>query len=93
VRRGIVSYRTLAEADPTVARKVAVVVNRAPHADRRLQDCSAQLSEWTGSAPIAFLPLEPAFERVVWEGRPLRALAPRSPWLRELHGLVKVLTG
>jgi len=93
VRRGIVAYRTLAEADRAIARKVSVVVNRAPHADRRLQDCSAQLSEWTGSAPVAFLPSEPSFDRVVWEGRPLRAVAPRSPWLRELNGLVKVLTG
>jgi MinD-like ATPase involved in chromosome partitioning or flagellar assembly len=93
VRRGVVAYRTLAEADAGLARKVSVVVNRAPPADRRLQDCAAQLSEWTGSAPLAFLPLEPCFDRVVWEGRPLRALAPRSPWLRELNGLVKVLTG
>lgn len=93
VRRGIVAHRTLAEASPEVVRKVSVVVNRSPHAARRVQDCSAQLSEWTGSPPIAFLPSEPSFERVVWEGRPLRSIAPRSPWLRELQGLVGVLTG
>ena len=93
VRRGIVAHRTLAEARPEVVRKVSVVVNRSPHAARRVQDCSAQLSEWTGSPPIAFLPSEPSFERVVWEGRPLRSIAPRSPWLRELQGLVGVLTG
>lgn len=93
VRRGIVAHRTLAEARPEVVRKVSVVVNRSPHAARRVQDCSAQLSEWTGSPPIAFLPSEPSFDRVVWEGRPLRSIAPRSPWLRELQGLVGVLTG
>lgn len=93
VRRGIVAHRTLAEASPEVVRKVSVVVNRAPQSARRLQDCSAQLSEWTGRPPIAFLPSEPSFERVVWEGRPLRSIQPRSSWLRELHGLVGVLTG
>ena len=38
---------------------------------RRLQDCSTQVAEWTGQPPLAFLPTEPAFDRVVWEGRPL----------------------
>ncbi len=56
IRRGIVAHRTLAEANPAAARKVSVVVNRAPQAARRVQDCSSQLSEWTGSPPIAFLP-------------------------------------
>ncbi len=93
LRRGIVAYRTLADATPELIRKVSVVVNRAPQAARRVQDCSSQLSEWTGNPPIAFLPGEPSFDRVVWEGRPLRSVAPRSPWLRELHGLVGALTG
>lgn len=93
LRRGIVAHRTLAEANPEVVRKVSVVVNRAPRAARRAQDCSSQLSEWTGSPPIAFLPSEPSYERVVWEGRPLRSIAPRSSWLRELDGLVDALTG
>jgi MinD-like ATPase involved in chromosome partitioning or flagellar assembly len=92
VRRGIVAHRTLTESGPDVARKISVVVNRTPSAARRAQDCSAQLAEWTGRPPIAFLPSEPAFERVVWEGRPLHAIAPRSTWLRELHGLVGALT-
>jgi MinD-like ATPase involved in chromosome partitioning or flagellar assembly len=93
VRRGIVAYRTLVETNPEIGRKISVVVNRTPGAARRTQDCSAQLSEWTGRPPVAFLPSEPSFERVVWEGRPLHAIAPRSPWLRELQGLVGALAG
>lgn len=88
VRRGIVAHRTLSEARPAVLPKVRVVVNRVPRSARRAQDCSVQLAEWTGKPPVAFLPTEPAFERAVWEGRTLYEIAPRSPWLRELRGLV-----
>jgi MinD-like ATPase involved in chromosome partitioning or flagellar assembly len=88
LRRGIVAHRTVADARPEVARRTRVVLNRAPTTPRRLQDCSTQVAEWTGRPPLAFLPTEPAFDRVVWEGRPLHDLAPRSPWLRELRGLV-----
>jgi MinD-like ATPase involved in chromosome partitioning or flagellar assembly len=91
IRRGIVAHRTLADARPDVMAKVGVVLNRMPKSARRAQDCSSQLSEWTGSAPLAFLPSEPAFERTVWEGRPLHELAPRSGWLRELRGLASVM--
>ena len=90
IRRGIVAHRTLAEACPDLVAKTRVVVNRVPSSARRAQDCSSQLSEWTGSSPLAFLPTEPAFERVVWEGRPLHEIAPRSPWLRELRSLSSV---
>lgn len=88
VRRGIVAHRTLAEARPAVASRVAVVVNRAPRAARRLQDCSTLLEDWTGTPPLGFLPAEPALERVSWEGRPLHEVAPRSAWLRELRTVV-----
>jgi MinD-like ATPase involved in chromosome partitioning or flagellar assembly len=91
VRRGIVAHRTLAEARPDVVKNVRVVVNRSPRSARRIQDCSSQLSEWTGAPPLAFLPIESAFERTVWEGRSLHEIAPRSSWLRELNGLVGAL--
>jgi hypothetical protein len=70
---------------------VQTIVNRAPREARRLQDCSAQLSDWTGRPPAAFLPFEPALGRVVWEGRPLHALARRSSWLRSLRGLLEAV--
>jgi MinD-like ATPase involved in chromosome partitioning or flagellar assembly len=91
IRRGIVAHRTLADARPDVLPNVGVVVNRTPGSARRAQDCSAQLSEWTGNAPLAFLPAEPRFEGALWEGRPLHEVAPRSPWLHELRGLASVL--
>lgn len=88
IRRGIVAHRTLVESAAAKPDRVVPVLNRAPRTARRLQDCSAQVGEWTGSPPRAFLPVEPQFERVVWEGRPLHAVAPRSPWLRELQSFV-----
>lgn len=88
VRRAIVAHRTLLEARPAVAPRVAVLVNRAPKAARRLQDCSTLLADWTGTPPLALLPMEPQLERVPWEGRPLHAIAPRSAWLKELRTLV-----
>jgi MinD-like ATPase involved in chromosome partitioning or flagellar assembly len=91
LRRGIVAHRTVADVRPEVARRTRVIVNRAPTTSRRLQDCSTLVAEWTGRPPIAFLPTESAFDRVVWEGRPLHEVAPRSPWLRELRGLVGAL--
>ncbi len=92
IRRGIVAHRTLADARPDVVAKVRVVLNRMPREARRAQDCSAQISEWTGHAPVAFLPSEPQLERTVWEGRTLHAIAPKSPWLRELRALVPAVT-
>jgi Mrp family chromosome partitioning ATPase len=91
LRRGIVAHRTLAETRPAPARNVSVVVNRAPREARRLQDCSVQLSEWTGRPPSAFLPIEPAFGRTLWEGVPLHAVAPRSSWLRALDPVVETV--
>jgi MinD-like ATPase involved in chromosome partitioning or flagellar assembly len=91
IRRGIVAHRTLAESRPDVMKKVRVVVNRSPRSARRIQDCSSQISEWTGAPPLAFLPSEPAFDRAVWEGSPLHEVSPRSSWLRELSGLVGAL--
>ena len=91
IRRGIVAHRTLADARPDLVAKVGVVVNRVSASARRAQDCSSQFSEWTGKPPLAFLPTEPHFERVLWEGRPLHEIAPRSPWLRELRSLAVVV--
>jgi len=88
VRRAVVAHRALQQVRPAVARRTKVVLNRAPRSPRRLQECSTLLAEWTGAPPLAFLPVERAFDRCVWEGRTLRAVAPRSAWLRELHALV-----
>jgi Flp pilus assembly CpaE family ATPase len=88
LRRGIVAHRTLAESMPRVADRVEVVLNRVPGSARRAQESSAAISEWTGRAPIALLAVEPALRRVRWEGRPLQAVRPRSPWLRDLRPLV-----
>lgn len=85
LRRGIVAYRTLVEGADGANRSVTVVLNRTPRPGRRLQECSAAISDWTGAAPSAFLPEEDAFERVAWEGRPLHQVATRSKWLRELR--------
>ena len=91
IRRGIVAHRTLADARPGVAARTRVLLNRMPRSARRAQECSAQVSEWTGHPPAALLPSEPQLERTVWEGRVLQELVPRSPWLRELRSLVPVI--
>jgi MinD-like ATPase involved in chromosome partitioning or flagellar assembly len=85
LRRGIFAHRELVRDLPSAAERATVVVNRAPASARRLQDCSTELERWTGAVPAALLPIEPAFERVVWEGRPLHDVAGRSAWLRELR--------
>jgi MinD-like ATPase involved in chromosome partitioning or flagellar assembly len=85
LRRGIVAQRQLASRGGALG--VDVVLNRLPQHGRRLQDCSRAVEAWIGSPPVAFLPHEPAFTRVAWEGRALHAVAPRSRWLRELRGL------
>jgi MinD-like ATPase involved in chromosome partitioning or flagellar assembly len=89
VRRAIVAHRTLGQLRPAVLHHVETVVNRAPREARRLQDCSVQLSDWTGRPPAVFLPVETALGRVAWEGRPLQAVARRSPWLRSLRALLE----
>jgi MinD-like ATPase involved in chromosome partitioning or flagellar assembly len=91
LRRVILAHRTLVEAKPAVAARASVVLNRTPSSARRLQDASKAISDWTGSASVALLPSEPAFERAVWDGCPLGAIAPRSPWLREIRSLAGVL--
>ncbi len=85
LRHGIFAYRMLREALPGAADRVAVVLNQVPASSRRLQECSSALEEWTGHPPIGFLPREEAFTRVLWEGRPLSHVAPRSRWLKELR--------
>jgi len=90
LRRGIFAHHELARELPGAAANGCVVVNRAPGSPRRLQDCSFEIEHWTGTAPAALLPVEPAFERVAWEGRPLHEVAGRSTWLRELRASVLV---
>lgn len=98
LRRAVVAHRTLTErrtggrANPRAGMGPDIVLNRVPRAGRRLQDCSRAVSDWMGSVPLAMLPEEPAFDRTVWEGRPLRDVAPRSPWLRELRPLLAELS-
>lgn len=90
LRRGVFAYHELARELPDAAGNARVVVNRAPGSPRRLQDCSLEIEHWTGAPPAALLPIEPAFERVAWEGRPLHEVAGRSPWLRELRASLLV---
>jgi len=88
IRRAILAHQQLGRDLPGVAARLVAVVNRAPRAGRRLQDCSTEIERFTGVAPAAFLPVEPAFDRVVWEGRALHDLAGRSAWLREVRALL-----
>jgi MinD-like ATPase involved in chromosome partitioning or flagellar assembly len=92
LRRSIVASRALEQARPRVVEKLTTVLNRVPRSARQLQACSGAISEWTGSPPRALLPCEPAFERVVWDGRPLARVAKKSPWLRELRVFAEELT-
>jgi Mrp family chromosome partitioning ATPase len=92
LRRAIVAHRRLTESRDPRGDTVRVVLNRVPGPGRRLQECSRAIGEWTGSPPAALLPDEPLLRRSVWEGRPLRALAPRSRWLRELAPVVGTVT-
>lgn len=87
LRRAVLAHRTLVARSEHRA-PVVVAMNRVPRSARRLQDCSRAVGEWVGNAPAAFLPDEPALRRVVWEGRPLHEVAPRSRWLRELRALL-----
>jgi Mrp family chromosome partitioning ATPase len=89
LRRAIVAFRTLEAELPDVARRAAIVVNRAPRAPRRLQEISTLVEEWTGRVPAAFLPEEPAMEQTRWEGRPLQEIAARSRWLAALRQLAR----
>ncbi len=91
LRRAVVAHRSWTER-ATPVHEFRVVLNRAPRAGRRLQDCSRMVSDWIGVRPVAFLPDEPALARVAWEGRALHAIAPRSSWLRELRSLLTEVT-
>jgi len=88
LRRAVVAHRTLVERWGPRVPNLSIVLNRAPRAGRRLQECSRAVSDWMGAAPAALLPDEPAFDRVRWEGRSLHDVAPRSRWLRELRPLL-----
>ncbi len=91
LRRAVMAHQSLVARTPAVS-DVKVILNRAPRSGRRLQDCSRAVSAWIDARPVALLPREPSFDRVVWEGRPLHAIAPRSPWLRELRVLANAVT-
>ena len=89
---GIVAHRTLAESRPDVIKNVRVVVNRSPESARRIAGLLVAALRVDRARRRLRLPaVRAAFERTVWEGRSLHEIAPRSPWLRELHGLVGAL--
>jgi MinD-like ATPase involved in chromosome partitioning or flagellar assembly len=91
LRRGVIAHRQWTERSVRPAGDLTVVINRTPRSARQAQDCSRAVEQWTGAPPAALFPVEPAFARVVWEGRALHAVAPKSPWLRELRGVAKEL--
>ena len=91
LRRAVMAHQLLMERTPATA-AVKVVLNRTPRSGRRMQDCSRAVSAWIGTRPLALLPQEPDFTRVVWEGRPLQAVAPKSAWLRELRVVANAVT-
>ena len=69
IRRGIVAHRTLAEARPGRGREGrASSSNRAPRSARRVQDCSSQLSEWTGQ-PADRRSCRPSRSSSGWSGK------------------------
>jgi len=68
-------------------------LNRMPRSARHAQDCSRAVESWVGAPPSALLPIESTFTRVVWEGRSLHSVAPRSSWLRELRDLAVEVEG
>jgi Flp pilus assembly CpaE family ATPase len=86
LRRGVIAHRMFSERT-AAGSDVAVVLNRMPSSGRHAQDCSRAVETWVGAPPAALLPIEPTFCRVVWEGRSMHAVAPRSKWLRELQDL------
>jgi MinD-like ATPase involved in chromosome partitioning or flagellar assembly len=91
LRRAVIAHRQWTERSARPAVDPTVVVNRTPRSARQAQDCSRAVEQWTGAPPAALFPVEPAFARVVWEGRALHAVAPKSPWLRELRGVAREL--
>ncbi len=92
LRRSIIAFQLLQQVRPRASEHASFLLNRAPRSHRRLQECSHVVADWIGAPPIGFLPVEAAFERCVWEARSLRAVAPRSPWLRELRRVAEVLS-
>ena len=91
LRRAVMAHQSLLARTPATS-EVTVILNRTPRSGLRMQDCSRAVSAWIGARPVALLPHEPDFVRVVWEGRPLHAIAPRSPWLRELRVVANAVT-
>lgn len=91
LRRAVMAHQSLLARTPATA-AVKVILNRTPRSGRRLQDCSRAVSAWIGERPLALLPQEADFTRVVWEGRPLQAVAPKSVWLRELRIVANAVT-
>lgn len=91
LRRAVMAHQALI-ARLQVPSEVKVILNRTPRSGRRVQDCSRAVSAWIGVRPAALLPQETEFARVVWEGRPLHEIAPRSAWLRELRVLATAVT-
>jgi Mrp family chromosome partitioning ATPase len=90
LRRGVLAHRQWTERWSR-GHEPAIVLNRLPARAGQIQDCTRAVERWAGSEPAALLPVEPTFARVVWEGRPLHDVAPRSPWLRELRAVAPEL--
>jgi MinD-like ATPase involved in chromosome partitioning or flagellar assembly len=90
LRRAVVAHRQWSERTARAA-ELVVLVNRTPRRARQALDCSRAVERWVGTAPAALFPIEPTFSRVVWEGRSLHAVAPRSAWLRELRAVMPEL--
>jgi MinD-like ATPase involved in chromosome partitioning or flagellar assembly len=90
VRRLVFAHRQLVEAFSGAPDRSRVVLNRVPDSTRRRTELGCELQRWAGLQPAALLPFEAAFERAVWEGRPLHDVAPRSAWLRDLRVLSSV---
>ena len=91
LRRAVMAHQSLLARTPATA-EVKVILNRTPRSGRRKQDCSRAVSAWIGARPVALLPEEADFTRMVWEGRPLQAVAPKSAWLRELRVVANAVT-
>ena len=83
------------ELSATTKAPVQIVVNRSPAtvAGRRKMEMSLALERHTGSAPIAFIPEDPAVTESVWQGRPVVTSHPRSPAARAFHQLAKAGLG
>lgn len=88
VRRAIFAHRGLVEGLPRSVERIVTLLNRAPTGAKLRGQLGDELARWCELKPSVFLPVEAAFGRSCWEGRPLHDIAPKSKWLRDLRDLV-----